>query len=95
LDTLRDLDQLWLTIDHNHVESQKQFRRDLWDYKSVDHIPIFIWPAWAFGYTPREAIENRDLQFVMGSSNNLASYCRRFIASMTWQAGSNHRQMKS
>lgn len=32
-----------LEIDHDGVERQKQFRRDLWDYKPVDHIPVFIW----------------------------------------------------
>jgi hypothetical protein len=32
-----------LDIDHKQVERQKLSRRDLWDYKPVDHIPIFIW----------------------------------------------------
>jgi hypothetical protein len=52
-----------LEIDHGKVERQKQFRRDLWDYKPVDHIPVFIWPTWTFGHTLREQLENGDLQF--------------------------------
>ena len=31
-----------LDIDHNNVKRQKQFRRQLWEYKPVDHIPVFI-----------------------------------------------------
>jgi hypothetical protein len=31
-----------LDIDHTNVERQKQFRRDLWEYRPVDHIPVFI-----------------------------------------------------
>ncbi len=52
-----------LNIDHDRVERQKQFRRDLWDYKPVDHIPVFIWPTWTFSYTPRQWAEDGDIQF--------------------------------
>lgn len=52
-----------LNIDHDMVERQKQFRRDLWDYQPVDHIPVFIWPSWTFGYTPRQATEDGNIQF--------------------------------
>ncbi len=51
-----------LAIDHSRVEQQKQFRRDLWDYRPVDHIPVFIWPVWSFGYSPREQLEDGDVQ---------------------------------
>jgi hypothetical protein len=56
-------DPISLNIDHDAVERQKQFRRELWDYKPVNHIPVFIWPAWTFEYTPKEATENGDIQF--------------------------------
>jgi hypothetical protein len=52
-----------LEIDNNEVERQKQFRRDLWQYKQVDHIPVFIWPTWSFGYTLREQLEDGQVQF--------------------------------
>ncbi len=52
-----------LKIDHQEVERNKQLRRDLWDYHPVDHIPIFIWPTWTFGYTLREILENGEKQF--------------------------------
>jgi hypothetical protein len=51
-----------LAIDHREVERRKQFRRDLWEYRPVDHIPVTFWPDWTFGYTPREATENGDVQ---------------------------------
>ena len=51
-----------LTIDHQRVERQKQFHRDLWDYRPVDHIPVIFKPSWTFGYTDREATENGDIQ---------------------------------
>jgi hypothetical protein len=52
-----------LDINHDKVEQQKQFRRDLWDYKPVDHIPVFIWPTWTFGHTFREQLEDGEVQF--------------------------------
>lgn len=51
-----------LVIDHQAMERQKQFRRDLWDYRPVDHIPVTFWPSWTFGHTPRDATENGDIQ---------------------------------
>ena len=50
-------------IDHHQVERQKAFQRRLWDYQAVDHIPVFIWPTWTFGYTARQATEDGDIQF--------------------------------
>jgi Uroporphyrinogen decarboxylase (URO-D) len=52
-----------LEIDHAEVERQKQFRRDLWEYKPVDHIPVFIWPTWTFDHTIREQLEDGEVQF--------------------------------
>ncbi len=52
-----------LDIDHDNVERQKQFRRRLWEYQPVDHIPVFIWPTWTFGYTQRQATEDTEIQF--------------------------------
>ena len=52
-----------LDIDTQTVEKQKQFRRDLWSYKPVDHIPVFIWPTWTFGHTLREQLEDGQIQF--------------------------------
>ena len=51
-----------LNIDHKQVEKQKQLRRDLWDYKRVDHIPVIIWPNWTFGHPLREQLESGDVQ---------------------------------
>ena len=51
-----------LNIDHQEIERRKQARRDLWDYKRVDHIPVFIWPNWTFGHTLREQLEDADVQ---------------------------------
>ncbi len=52
-----------IDIDHQQVERQKDFQRRLWDYQPVDHIPVFIWPTWAFGYTARQATEDGEIQF--------------------------------
>lgn len=52
-----------LSIDHGRVERLKQMRRDLWDYRQVDHIPIVIWPTWTFGHSLREQLERGDIQF--------------------------------
>lgn len=51
-----------LEIDHREVERRKQFRRDLWDYRPVDHIPVAFWPNWTFGHTPRAMTEDGDIQ---------------------------------
>lgn len=59
----KGLQMVRLDIDHQRVESLKQMRRDLWDYKRVDHIPVVIWPTWTFGHTLREQLENGDVQF--------------------------------
>lgn len=38
-------------------------RRDLWDYKPVDHIPVVIWLTPSCGYTLREQLESTEVQF--------------------------------
>jgi uroporphyrinogen-III decarboxylase len=52
-----------LDIDHAVIERRKQLRRDLWDYKEVDHIPIVFWLAPSCGYTTREQYESTEKQF--------------------------------
>lgn len=52
-----------LNIDHARVERLKQGRRDLWDYRPVDHIPVVIWPTWTFGRSLREQLESGEVQF--------------------------------
>jgi len=59
-----------LDIDHKEIERRKQFYRDLFDYRRVDHIPVFIWPmgfngegSLASDYTLRAELESLDVQF--------------------------------
>jgi len=57
-----------LNVDHNEIEKMKQLRRDLWDYKPVDHIPVVLWllPYWQLGecgYTTVEFFEDDDVHF--------------------------------
>ena len=52
-----------LNIDHARVERLKQARRNLWDYRRVDHIPVVIWPTWTFGHPLREQLESGEVQF--------------------------------
>ena len=52
-----------LDIDHEAVERQKQLRRDLWDYRQVDHIPVVIWLTPSCGHTLREQLESTEVQF--------------------------------
>jgi uroporphyrinogen-III decarboxylase len=54
---------LQLTIDHTEIERRKQLRRNLWDYKPVDHIPIVFWLTSSCGYTTREQYESTEIQF--------------------------------
>ena len=50
-------------LDHNEIERRKQLRRDLWDYKPVDHIPVILWLTPSCGYTLREQRESTEVQF--------------------------------
>lgn len=50
-------------LDHSEIERRKQLRRDLWDYRPVDHIPIVFWLTPSAGYTLREQRESTEVQF--------------------------------
>ncbi len=52
-----------LAIDHLEIERRKQLRRNLWDYKEVDHIPIVFWLTPSCGYSTREQYESTEIQF--------------------------------
>ena len=52
-----------LDLDHTDIEKRKQLRRDLWDYRAVDHIPVVIWLTPSCGYTLREQLEDGEVQF--------------------------------
>jgi hypothetical protein len=57
-----------LDLDRAEIERRKQLRRDLWDYRAVDHIPVIIWllPYWQLGecgFTAREFFEEDDVHF--------------------------------
>ncbi|MBC8255548.1 MAG: hypothetical protein H8E35_16170 [Ardenticatenia bacterium] len=55
-----------LDIDHNEIERRKQFYRDVFDYRPVDHVPVFIWMMGfegSSGYTLREELESTEIQF--------------------------------
>lgn len=50
-------------LDHDEIERRKQLRRDVWDYRPVDHIPIVFWLTPSLGYTLREQLESTEIQF--------------------------------
>jgi len=55
-----------LDIDHREIERRKQLYRDVFDYRPVDHIPVFIWVTGFEGsdqYTLRQELESTELQF--------------------------------
>ena len=57
-----------LDIDHGEIEKRKQLRRDLWDYKPVDHIPVVLWllPYWQIGecgYTTADLFKSDEIHF--------------------------------
>lgn len=55
-----------LDIDHRVIERRKQLYRDVFDYRPVDHIPIFIWVTGYEGssqYTLRQELDSTELQF--------------------------------
>jgi hypothetical protein len=52
-----------LDLNHERIEGLKRMRRDLWDYKRVDHIPIAFWPTWTFARPLREQLERGKIQF--------------------------------
>ena len=50
-------------IQHNEIEKRKELIRRVWEYKKVDHIPIFIGFDDLSKYTLREQCENGQIQF--------------------------------
>ena len=57
-----------LGIDHREIERRKQFYRDVFDYRPVDHLPVYIWMMGFQGegaseYTLRSELESLELQF--------------------------------
>ena len=56
-------------LDFEIVEAVKQRLRDVWAYRSVDHIPVFVRISGRLGHTRREIIENDELQYHMNYSN--------------------------
>ena len=52
-----------LQIDHQEIERRKQLRRDLWDYRKVDHIPVVFWFRHSFGYSLHEQLKSTAVQF--------------------------------
>jgi hypothetical protein len=52
-----------LQIDHIEIERRKQLRRDLWNYRKVDHIPIVVWLRHTFGYSLHEQLQATEVQF--------------------------------
>jgi uroporphyrinogen-III decarboxylase len=50
-----------LEIDHRAIEKNKQLRRDLWDYRPVEHLPVVIWLNHLFGHTYREFYESPEI----------------------------------
>lgn len=55
-----------LDIDHREIERRKQLYRDVFDYRPVDHLPIFVWMMGFEGgssYSLREELESTEIQF--------------------------------
>jgi len=50
-------------LDHDEIAKRKQLRRDVWDYRPVDHIPVVMWLTPSCGYTLREQRESTEIQF--------------------------------
>ncbi len=54
---------IYFDLDHDEIEKRKQLRRDVWDYRPVDHIPVVLWLTPSCGYTLREQRESGEIQF--------------------------------
>ena len=57
-----------LDIDHVQIEKRKQFYRHVFDYRQVDHLPVFVWVTGYDGdkleeYTLRSELESLEVQF--------------------------------
>ena len=56
-------------LDFERIETAKQRLMDVWAYRRVDHIPVFVRISGKLGYTRREIIESDELQYQMNRSN--------------------------
>jgi uroporphyrinogen-III decarboxylase len=55
--------------DFEKIEATRQRLRDVWAYRRVDHIPIFIRISGRLGYSRREIIEDEELQYQVNQAN--------------------------
>jgi uroporphyrinogen-III decarboxylase len=55
--------------DFDMIECAKQRLRDVWAYRPVDHIPVFIRISDKLGHSRREIVEDPDLQFQINRHN--------------------------
>ena len=57
-----------LELDHQVIEQRKQLRRDLWEYRPVDHIPVVIsllpyWQLGELGFTAHDLFKDDQVHF--------------------------------
>ncbi len=55
--------------DFERIAASRQRLRDVWAYRRVDHIPVFVRITSRLGHTRREIIESDELQYQMNLSN--------------------------
>lgn len=55
--------------DFKKIERAKQRLRNVWAYRRVDHIPVFIRISGRSGHTRREIIEDSEIQFQVNKNN--------------------------
>jgi hypothetical protein len=55
--------------DSHRIETAKQRLRDVWSYRRVDHIPVFIRISGRLGHSRREIIESDELQYRVACAN--------------------------
>ena len=56
-------------LDTERIEATKQCYRDVWAYRRVDHIPVFVRITGRLGHTRREIIESDELQYQVNLNN--------------------------
>lgn len=61
------------TPDFDRIAAAKQRLRDLWAYRRVEHIPVFIRISGRLGYTRREIVESDELQYQVNRDNLVRS----------------------
>jgi hypothetical protein len=55
--------------DLERIEAARQRLRDVWAYRRVDHIPVFIRISGRLGHTRREVVEDGELQYQVNRDN--------------------------